>query len=846
MRKVYKLGPLLLESGVLTQDGAALAVGGRGVALLTALVSHAPEFVTKSALMDAAWPGLVVEEANLAVQISTLRRALGRIPGGEDWIETLARRGYRFVGPVAEVAVRADAESKIDRGRTNLPAALTSFVGREHELAQIKQRLPATRLLTLTGMGGIGKTRLAQQAAADALDAYCDGVWFVDLAPLSDPTLVPSAVAQVLGMKPSAAEPLLTALCTQLKSREMLLVLDNCEQVLDGCARLVEALVRETAKVTIVATSRESLHLAAEDTYAVPPLPLPGPRSGAQGIARSEAVQLFVERARQYRPHFDLADQRAHAVADICARLDGIPLALELAAARLSMLPVEEIAHLLDQRFRLLKSGNRELPRHQTLRAMIDWSYELLDDAEKALFCRLSVFAGGWTLAAAEAVCVADAVAAGEVVYVLIGLIEQSLVVANESGDRYRMLETVRQYARDRLQMSSGENEWRNRHLACFLALAEEAAPNIDGSQQRPWLERLETEHDNLRSALTWATGADAVSGLRLAGACWRFWLIRGYAREGLHWLSAMLAAAPVQERTEHRARALGAAATLARVTSDFSKARTLYEAALSIWRELDNRRGVAGALGNLGMVALDQNDYPRAMALHEESLVIFRELGNRQGVARALLAMGNAVRTQGDEERAQALYEQSLAIEREMGDQRGTAIALNNLGQVASDFRKDYSTARSLQDQAMVIHRELGNRWGIAWTLGELARVSYSEGDYPSSRELLLESFAIWRDLADRSGVASSLEGLGILAFALGRAEAGARLCGQAARLRDELGSPQLATGLRDYERQIASARASFGNDAAFDRAWQEGHAMTMERAIEYALQDHGADADA
>jgi non-specific serine/threonine protein kinase len=524
-------------------------------------------------------------------------------------------------------------------------------------------------------------------------------------------------------------------------------------------------------------------------------------------------------------------------------RLDGIPLALELAAARLAMLPVDEIAHLLDQRFRLLKSGNRELPRHQTLHAMIDWSYELLDDAEKSLFSRLSVFAGGWTMAAAEAVCVGDPVNAGEAVYVLIGLIEQSLVVVDEGGDRYRMLETVRQYARDRLRNCGEEKRSYDLHLAYFLALAEEAAPNISGTQQRPWLERLEVEHDNLRSALTRAKDADAVSGLRLSIGCWRFWFIRGYASEGYGWLSAMLAAVPAQSNMVHRAKALNGAATLARRISDFPKAKSLYEGALSIWRELDDRRGVAAALGNLGMVALDQGDYPSAMARHEESLAIWRELGDRQGIARTLLAMGNAARTQGDELAAQSLYEESLAIERELGDQRGTAVAFNNLGQIAADLRKDYPAARSLQNQALAIQRELGDRWGIAWTLGVLASVACEQGDYPSATALLSESLAIRRDMADTPGIASSLEGFANLAFALGRLGPGARMAGQATRLRDECHLPRLESGVLDFEQRIATARAAFGNDATFDRAWQEGQAMTMEQAIEYALQEHSVD---
>ena len=844
MGKLYEIGPLQLdpEARVLTHAGAALPLGARGIAVLTALVSRADEYVQKSVILDAAWPGLVVEEANLAVQVSAIRRALAVVPGGDGWIETLARRGYRFVGPVKEIAARSVAPLLANRKRTNLPESLTSFVGRERELAEIKQKLPTTRLMTLTGIGGLGKTRLAQQAAAETLDAYRDGVWFVDLAPVADPALVPSALARVLQVKEVAGQPLLTVLCNHLRTRETLLILDNCEHVLDACARMTEALLRDAARVTVMATSREALHLPGECAYPLGTLPLPDPTADAKSIARSDSVQLFTERARQHRPRLDLEPERARVVAEICVRLDGIPLALELAAARVAVLPVEQILRLLTERFRLLTRGDPDLPRHQTLRAMLDWSYDLLDDTEKKLLVRLSVFAGGWTLDAATQVCSGEPITKDEVVYVLIGLIEQSLVVAEEDGDRYRMLETVRQYARDRLVGAGEQERWRDRHLAYFLELAEEAEPKLSGPEQRKWLERLEIEHDNLRSALTWAaSGGAAVNGMRLAGACWRFWLIRGYAREGLHWLSAMLAAVPAREPSSHRAEALTAAGTMARATSDLSKARTLYEQALSIWRELDGRRGIAAALGNLGMVSAAQGDMAAARTRHEESLAIWRELGDQRGIARTLIALGNVIVSEGDELAAQSLYEQSLAIERELGDQRAIAVVLNNLGMMAY-LRNDYSAARLLNEEALAIRRELGDRWGVANSLANLGTIAYQQGDHGTSRVLLTESLAMRRDLADSLGIAQSLEALAGLAFALGRPEPGARLCGQAARLREEIGSPLPPSERGRYDREVASARASLGNEVAFDLAWQEGRAMTLEQTIEYALQERSA----
>ena len=844
MPAIYELGPFRLdtEAQVLTHAGAAVPLGARGAAVLTVLVSRANEYVQKSAILDAAWPGLVVEEANLSIQISAIRRALALAPGGEGWIETLARRGYRFVGPVKEIDARSVAPPLANRERTNLQESLTSFVGRERELAEIKERLRTTRLMTLTGIGGLGKTRLAQQVGTEMLNAYRDGVWFVDLAPLGDPALVPSALARVLQVKETAGQPLLTALCNHLSTRETLLILDNCEHVLHGCARMTEALLRDAARVTVMATSREALHLASECAFPLNPLPLPDSRADAKSIARSDAVQLFTERARQHRPRLDLEAQRAQMIAEICVRLDGIPLALELAAARVAMLPIEQILRLLTERFRLLTGADRDLPRHQTLRAMLDWSYDLLDDTEKKLFERLSVFAGGWTLQAASQVCSGAPITKDDVVYVLIRLIEQSLVVAEEDGDRYRMLETVRQYARDRLLESGEEEQWCDRHLAYFLALAEEAQPKLNGAEQRSWLERLERELDNLRSALTWATDADAVSGMRLASACMRFWLVRGYVREGLVWLTAMLSAAPASPTTVHRANAVAVAATMARATSDFPKATTLYEEALSLSRELGDRHGIAAALGNLGMVCYDQGDYPAAMARHEESLTIWRELGNQRGIARTLIALGNIVYSQGDELKAESLYEQSLAIERELGDQRAIAIVLNNLGMVAEYYRGDYPAAQRLHEEALAIRRELGDRWGIANSLLNLGTTAFDQQDYASARAQLTESLSMQRELVDRLGIIGSLEALAAIDFVAGRVEAGARQCGHAARLREEIGAPFPPWERIRYDRQIASGRALLGNDVVFDQAWQEGRSMTLEQALQY-VQEQSAD---
>jgi len=842
IRVVYELGPFRLdpEARVLTHDGVATSLGARGVAVLTALVSQPNTYVHKAAIMDAAWPGTVVEEANLAVQISAIRRALALVPGGEGWVETLARRGYRFVGPVVEINGSRSPPAIAGRQRTNLPQSLQSFIGRERELAEIKQLLHGIRLLTLTGTGGIGKTRLALQAAGEVRNAYRDGVWFVDLAPLADPGLVPTALAQVLGVKESTGQPLVKTLSDHLRPLEVLVVLDNCEHVRDACARLAETLLRESAGLTFVATSREPLRIGAERTYPLGALPLPDPQGDAQSIARSDSVRLFVDRARQHRPGFDLRDQRARAVAEICVRLDGIPLALELAAARMAVLPVEQIVRLLDQRFRLLASGSRsDLPRHQTLRALLDWSYELLDEAERQFFARLSVFAGGWTLAAAEVVGAGDVIAKDDVVYLLIALVEKSLVVADDDGDRYRMLETVREYAREKLAITGGANAVRERHRNFFLALALNAEPNLAGPEQAIWLQRLEDEHDNLRSALEYClaatSGPDA--GLRLCGALHWFWIMRGYRAEGLDWCVRALGSEGIEKRTPERAMALQAAGILAYHLGDFPAARAYHEDSLAMARELRDQKGIARAAILLGQLRLRQGEPAAAHALSEEALAISRTLDDPSLTQQSLNGLGNAALDMGEYPIAQSLYEESLAIARERADRVRIAILLNNLGYVTF-LQGEYSAARTLHEESLAIRRELKDPGGIAYSLSGLGEVALQHGDYPAAGAFFRDALSIRRELGDKMGIAELLEKQAAVIGAMGNALRAAQLGGAAERLREEIGSPLTTEERLRHHRHMSAARAALGDDAAFNRAWQQGRAQSLEQAIEISLK--------
>jgi predicted ATPase/class 3 adenylate cyclase len=749
---------------------------------------------------------------------------------------------YQVVHP--QLRQEFPALRSLETTPNNLPQQVTRFIGREKQLAQLQRLLTKTRLLTLTGSGGCGKTRLGLQVAADSLERFPDGAWLVELAPLSDPALVPQAVATVLGLKEAKGKPIGETLTDYLKDKRLLLLLDNCEHLLDGCAQLATILVRKCPHLTVLASSREALGLGGEQAYRVPSLSLPDPKQAhtPASVAPFEAVQLFTDRAFLARSDFQLTHQNASMLASICHRLDGIPLAIELAAARVRSLSVEEIDGKLGQRFRLLTGGSRTaLPRHRTLRSLIDWSYDLLNDPEKILLQRLSVFAGGWTLEAAELVCAGDGVQDGDVLDLLTSLCDKSLVLVeqNDGNYRYRLLETVRQYARERLLESGGCDALQEQHRDYFLALAEEAEPQLLGAEQAVWLGRLEEEHDNLRTALEWSRAeVGAQAGLRLCGALLRFWSMRGHFPEGRQWCARILAKTGHGERTPDRAKALNAAGALAYHQGDYRAARALHEEGLAIWRGLGDRRGLANSLNNLGNVVCEQGDLASARALHEESLAIVRELGDRSGVGRSLCNVGIVAHEQGDFAYATKLLKESLAVMRELGDRVSTAALLGNLGRVAL-LQDDYPAAQALYEESLAIRRQLGDRRGIADTLINLVDVSQSQGNYATARKLFEESLVISRQLADRRGISFSLESRAALFAAVGGSLRAARLWGAAERLREEIGSP-LATNERPrYDARLAAARTALGDDAAFDRAWQEGRDLTLEQAIELALDE-------
>jgi predicted ATPase/DNA-binding NarL/FixJ family response regulator len=709
----------------------------------------------------------------------------------------------------------------------NLPAPLSTFIGRETEVAEVKDRLSAQRLLTLTGPGGCGKTRLVIQVASELTAVYADGVWLVEFAPLADAMLVPQAVAYALSVHEQAGSTLIDALSDHLMHLHTLLVLDNCEHLVVACARLVEILLQACPGLRILATSREKLGIPGETVWTVPPLSLPEPQSWSDPSSRqnallaykqSEAVQLFVARAAAALPAFALTEQNGAWVAEVCRKLDGMPLAIELAAARVQTLSIQQIAERLDDRFHLLTSGSRTAPTHQqTLEATLDWSFSLLSETEQNVLLRLSVFAGGWTLEAAEAVCVSHGIEARDVLDLLTQLANKSLVVVERvQGEetRFRLLETIRQYAREKMQAAGEAGEVQAQHRDWYMNLARQAESELRGPEQSEWIERLEREHDNFRAALAWSLENDATGALRLAETLGQFWFMRGHHfGEGIEWLARVLSQAEASEQAVTRASAYRWLGTLTYFQGDYGAARSAYEHSLAISQELQDRGGIAEAFFFLADAAALQGDavaaralYAQARSFSTDSLASLREQGDKWNIARTLNYLGELARVEGDYAAARSFYEESLLIRHELGDQRGMAISLFNLGFVA-----------------------------------------HHQGNYRKAATFFEKSLSLFQKLRSWRGVVDCFLGLAGVFASAGQPERAARLFGatEALRAAIHIGPAVSYPDRVEYDRYVAAVRAQL-DDAAFAAAWAEGRELTLEQAIEYALTESKISADA
>ena len=696
----------------------------------------------------------------------------------------------RSVGP-AEASDAARVASVPREAPTNLPRQLTSFVGREREIADVKRLLGTAQLLTLTGAGGCGKSRLAYRVAADLLDQYPDGAYAVELAALSDPELVPQTIASSLGVRESPGATVLLSLLDYLRTRRLLLVLDNCEHLVDACASLADSLLHSCPSVSLLATSREPLGIAGETTYRVPSLSLPDLQRlpPPDGLAGFEAVHLFAERARLVQPGFTLTEVNALAVARICNRLDGIPLAIELAATRVRALTPDLIASRLDHDFHLLTGGSRTaLPRQQTLRATLDWSHNLLAETEKALLRRLSVFAGGFSLEAAEAICSGDCVEELEVVDLLTQLVDKSLVEVEdrEGVARYRLLGTVRQHASGRLAESGEAEVIQRRHAQWCLELAKQAAPELDAGQES-WLPILDLEQDNIRAALGWCLTRDPGMGLELGAAFWLFWWMRSRRGEGCRWLKSLIQRSDGPPAA--RAEALRGLALLTHDLADFSQARIHAEESLELYRVLGDSRGVGRALSILGQLIGKKGDTDGARALLEQSISLLREAADAPGLCTALYY---AAYLSMEPDQSLAILEEGLEVARRAGHRTQTALFLWQLGSSLC-VSGDLGRAREALEEGVGLARTLGNRWLVAWALIDLGKLATFEGEYDRAGEILEESLAELRELDDRWGQIWALNYLGQLARCLDHLTEAKGFLEECLRVAREVGRPDL-----------------------------------------------------
>jgi predicted ATPase/serine/threonine protein kinase len=733
----------------------------------------------------------------------------------------------------------------------NLPVQRTGFVGREKEIAAAKELLlrQDVRLVTVTGPGGIGKTRLALQVASGLVERFPGGTHFVALSSIGDPGLIASVIVQTLGIREAGGRSPLEILKQNLQDSlcaPMLLVLDNFEHLVRAVATVAE-LLSVGPNLKIMVTSRAALHVYGEHEFPVPPLALPDSRSTppVEVLSQYPAVALFVQRAVSAKPDFELTRENAPAVIEICARLDGLPLAIELAAARVKVLSPSSMRTRLASRLQLLTGGARDLPqRQQTLRAAMDWSYDLLSAAEQKLFRRLSVFVGGCTLEGVEAVCDTKGDLDLDLLDGMASMVDKSLVQQVEPAkgeSRFVMLETIREYARDKLE-ASGEGALTKRaHAAYCLVLAEEETTQQSAAEGAEWLERFALEHDNFRAGLEWLTETgDAEWGLRLGAALFRFWEMREYLAEARDRLGKLLKLTGAAGSTKARARALFAAGVLAGEQGDYASADTLISESLDIARQLNDKQGVAVSVNALAVHARDRGDVAVARSLFEDSLVLWRELSDQKAVARSLSNLANIVKLQGDNARARSLYAECLLIFQELGDWTGVAWSMNYQGDVARD-QGDSTAARTLYEQGLAIFRELGDRWGIAGTLADLGSLAGEQGSHPTARSLYRESIKIFQELDHKRGIARLLECFACSAAVQLEAERSLRLAGAAAALRQSIGAPLTPAEKAKLEASLHAARQALTNTAGAT-AWREGWAWSVEKAVEEVLLPEAA----